>query len=244
MLYIDEYIRQRKLEDGLNEFDTTQKLSNIRLCINYIFEYFDQYLSIEGAENRSSNDNEKIRQYERSLRSFSPEVRNWLVSIYDIHKKQINRTISRILYQSDIFLFAYEDSEFRTFSYECYAQLIKKFPFMKGQSELLFKFVKEYHFNETEKYIKTVPDFSDRITEWINDTFDNYHVNLVEGFLYYLGVFYDNQDSLPAKYKIKTNSPFPEFQYCYNVKAKGNLFNIDTLYGQLANKPFIRNHKG
>ena len=171
MLYIDVYIHQRKLVDGMNEFVTSQRLSNIRSCINYIFEYFDQYLNIEGAENRTSSDNEKIRKYERALRHFSPDVKNWLVSIYDIYKKQINRNISNILYQSDIFPFMYEDSDFRAISYECYTQLVKQFPFIKDQSELLFKFIKEYH------------------------------VNLIMGFTYYLNGYWDNRASWPAKYK-------------------------------------------
>ena len=243
MLYIDEYIHQRKLEDGMNEFDTRQRLSNIRSCINYIFEYFDQYLNIEGAENRTSSDNEKIRKYERALRHFSPDVKNWLVSIYDIYKKQINRNISNILYQSNIFPFMYEDSDFRAISYECYTQLVKRFPFIKDQSELLFKFIKEYHFIESTNYGLNIPDFSSRITEWINNTFQEYHVNLIMGFTYYLNGYWDNRASWPAKYKIKVESSLPDFQYCYNVKAKENLFNIHTLYGQLGNRPFIKNHK-
>ena len=50
MLKLEEYIEKRKLEDGINEFDNSQKMNNIRSCINYIFEYFDQYLPIQGAD--------------------------------------------------------------------------------------------------------------------------------------------------------------------------------------------------
>lgn len=41
MLSLEEYIEKRKTEDGINEFDVSQKINNIRTCINYIFEYFD-----------------------------------------------------------------------------------------------------------------------------------------------------------------------------------------------------------
>ena len=50
MLSLEEYIEKRKTEDGINEFDVSQKINNIRTCINYIFEYFDQYLSIQGGD--------------------------------------------------------------------------------------------------------------------------------------------------------------------------------------------------
>ena len=63
MLSLEEYIEKRKTEDGINEFDVSQKINNIRTCINYIFEYFDQYLSIQGAERHTITENEKIRKY-------------------------------------------------------------------------------------------------------------------------------------------------------------------------------------
>ena len=38
MLKLEEYIEKRKLEDGINEFDNSQKMNNIRSCrviLNY-----------------------------------------------------------------------------------------------------------------------------------------------------------------------------------------------------------------
>jgi len=77
----EEYIEKRKLEDGLNEFDSSKKMNNIRTCIDYIFEYFEQYLPIQEAEKRTVAENEKLQKYEKSLRDFSPDVKDWLVSI-------------------------------------------------------------------------------------------------------------------------------------------------------------------
>ena len=80
MLSLEEYIEKRKTEDGINEFDVSQKINNIRTCINYIFEYFDQYLSIQGAERHTITENEKIRKYEnfgdlcRSRRIYGIEI--------------------------------------------------------------------------------------------------------------------------------------------------------------------------
>ena len=132
MQTLEEYIAKRKIEDGMNEFDTSQKMNNIRTCIDYIFEYFDQYLPIQGAEKRTVAENEKLLKYEKTLSEFSPDVRDWLVSIYDTYGKQLNRNIAHFVNDDDTFLFMYEEAEFRSLSYDCYASLIKKCP-LKNQ---------------------------------------------------------------------------------------------------------------
>ena len=41
MLTIEEYISKRKKEDNLNEFDIDKKVENIKICMDYIFEYYN-----------------------------------------------------------------------------------------------------------------------------------------------------------------------------------------------------------
>ena len=38
---IENYILKRKLEDGLNEFDLEKRQENLRICVNYVFEFFN-----------------------------------------------------------------------------------------------------------------------------------------------------------------------------------------------------------
>ena len=44
MLTIEEYIHKRKVEDGINEKIKEKRLENLRICTNYIFEYFVNYI--------------------------------------------------------------------------------------------------------------------------------------------------------------------------------------------------------
>ena len=44
MLTIEEYIHKRKVEDGINEKIKEKRLENLRICTNYIFEYFVNYM--------------------------------------------------------------------------------------------------------------------------------------------------------------------------------------------------------
>ena len=46
MISIEEYIAQRKKEDKINEFDKNACIKNIKICIDYIFEYFSNYLNM------------------------------------------------------------------------------------------------------------------------------------------------------------------------------------------------------
>jgi len=77
MLRLEEYIAKRKIEDHLNEFDVEQKVNNIKTSIDYVFEYFNQYLPLEGVENHS------------------PELKRWFVQMYDETGHQVNKTIMK-----------------------------------------------------------------------------------------------------------------------------------------------------
>ena len=39
MLTIEEYIARRKKEDKLNEFDLDARTQNMKICVDYVFEY-------------------------------------------------------------------------------------------------------------------------------------------------------------------------------------------------------------
>lgn len=44
MLKLEEYIQKRKLEDEMNEYDISKKQENMKLAVDYVFEYFNGYL--------------------------------------------------------------------------------------------------------------------------------------------------------------------------------------------------------
>ena len=53
MLSIEEYIARRKKEDKLNEFDMEARTQNMKICVDYVFEYFYNYLNITEAEEKT-----------------------------------------------------------------------------------------------------------------------------------------------------------------------------------------------
>jgi len=237
VLKLEEYIEKRKTEDGINEFDSSQKMNHIRTCINYIFEYFDQYLPLQGIEKRTVYQNEKLQKYEKALRDYSPDVREWLLNIYDTYEKQANRIIASYLSRDEEFFLMYEEAEFRALSYDCYASLIKKNPFLKNQTELLYKFIREYHIWEANKYAFSIPEvISSDITRWLKSTLEKYNVNIAMAIEQHVSGFYNSEI-------VSSDGGYKQVSTKYNYKKKTNLFDINTYYSRFSQKPFIRGKK-
>jgi hypothetical protein len=97
MLRFEEYVARRKKEDRLNEFDVHARAENMKTCVNYVFEYFNNYLSITEAEDKTVLQNQKIEKYRKQLGEYDPEVRDWLVNVYIEYGNSLNRTIGNIL---------------------------------------------------------------------------------------------------------------------------------------------------
>lgn len=145
MLSIEEYIARRKKEDRINEFIVNDRNENMRICVNYVFEYFNNYLDITEADEKTVLKDEKLDKYRNQLKEYDPEIRKWLVDIYSEYGKQMNLNIGNMLKKEKFFFLYDSDKEFRSLSYDCYSKLIKKFHFMKDQTEMLFLFIKDYH---------------------------------------------------------------------------------------------------
>ncbi len=94
MLSIEEYIAHRKKEDHLIELDVDARAENIRICVNYVFEYFNNYLNNSEFEKRTVLENEKLEKYRNQLRKYEPEVRDWLVNIKTDYDKNLNLSIT------------------------------------------------------------------------------------------------------------------------------------------------------
>lgn len=243
MLKLEEYILKRKKEDLLNEFDKNKKEDNLRICVNYIFEYFNNYLNITELEERTILKDEKLEKYRKQLCNYDQEIQDWLVNIYSEYGNFLDKSIGRRIKNEEIYFFLLsEGSEFRSLSYECYAKNIKKFPYLKGQEEMLFKFLKEYHRVESNFELRHTPVINEEIDEWVEKTKNKYHVNLYRFASDWINYFYEDKDLWGAGHKIKVqDTPFE--WYDYNYKNGNNLFNIDSLYRNMPKKPFTKGKK-
>lgn len=242
MLTIEEYIARRKKEDKLDEFNINERNENMRLCVNYVFEYFNNYLNITEAEERTVLKDEKADKYCKQLVDYDQEVRDWLVGIYLEYGKQINKNIGNLLKEDEFFFLNDSNKEFRSLSYDCYSKLIKKLPYLKDQTEMLYMFIKDYHhvMSQREKWDNNIY-ITEEINAWIEETWAKYHVNIWAFVNSWTQYFWDNDSIWPAEHKRKSKESFRK--YDYDIKQKSNLFGLDSLYRKMPKKPYTKGKK-
>lgn len=97
MLKVEEYILQRKQEDKLDEFNLDKKVENIKSCIDYIFEYYNNYLNEEEISEKKIEEDEKLRKYKKQISQYDDEVIDWLINIYQNHLNGQRILISSIM---------------------------------------------------------------------------------------------------------------------------------------------------
>lgn len=242
MLSIVDYIAKRKKEDGLNEFDYQAKAENTSICVNYVFEYFNNYLTESTSDEKTYLQSEKLEKYRGQLAHFDSETAEWLVQMFDNHDKMLNLAINNFLKKQELFLIYNTDAEFRKLSYECYKKLSKKYTFLIDYTEMLFRYIKEYH--EIKSQMRNgvnYPLITESMSIWIEETWRKHHVNLWEFTQEWVHKFFDNEQLWPATHKRKSNEAWRTYEYDY--KQKSNLFNLNDLYRRLPKKTFIRGRK-
>ena len=245
MFTIEDYIAKRKQEDNLNEFDKNKKIDNIKSCIDYIFEYYNNYLEINQINERTVLNNEKVKKFRKYLSdyNYNEEVKEWLVYIFDKYENNMNIIIKHVIEKNNLFKLYYTEAEFRKQSYECYSKLVNKYTYLKSETEMIFQYVKEYHRDISSKEIN-IPNFSDKMTKWILHTKESYGVNIVSFINQYMWNFWDEEEKWPRTHKIKVKSTYNDgWEYEYNYKKKSNLFNLDLLYAKISDRPFIKGKK-
>lgn len=251
---LEEYILKRKAEDGINEYDLEKRTENTRICVNYVFEYFNNYLDTKPADEKTVLHEQKVDKYRSILRDYIPEVQEWLVSIYASHGKYMHKQLMNLI-NDDFFLLFDSEAEFRALSYEVYPIVVKRFKFLEGQSEMVFKFVKEAHkvrsaFSPFEQNFYV----SESINEWIFDTYKSYGVNIYNFCYEWAHYFYEYPDIWPKGHKKKSKyydkrEEYKEFNlnssflWDYDYRQKNNLFGLDSMYRRMPKKSFTRGKK-
>jgi hypothetical protein len=251
---LEEYIVKRKNEDGINEYDFDKRNENTRVCVNYVFEYFNNYLDTQPADEKTVLHEQKIDKYRSILREYEAEVHDWLVSMYSSYGKYMHRQLMNLV-TDDYFLLYDSEAEFRALSYDIYPKAVKRFKFLDGQSEMVFRFVKEAH-RVRSIFPAYVQDFyiSDSINEWILDTYRKNGVNLYVFCNEWALSFYDHPETWPKGHKKKSIYYEKRSEYTcikppetlfwdYDYKQKSNLFGLDDLYKRMPKKSFVRGKK-
>lgn len=251
---LEEYISKRKREDGINEFELEKRMENTRTCVNYVFEYFNNYLETIPADEHTVLHDQKLEKYRKTLSQYNPATQDWLLALYSSHGKYMHKQLSNFITDPNFLLYD-TDAEFRALSYDVYAKAIRRFPFLDGQAEMVFQFIKEYH-----RVKSTFPPYhsdfyiSDDINEWIYDTYNKHGVNIYNFCFTWTQLFYSDTNLWPKGHKQKSEYYADRMEYKginldsslfwnYDYKQKSNLFALDNLYRGMPKKSFVRGRK-
>ena len=245
---IEEYIAHRRKEDGLNEYALEARAENTRICVGYVFEYFNNYLDSIGGAEETILHNEKVDHFRQSIvKAYSPEIKEWLVGLYAAHGKYMHIQLKNLI--NDKYFSLYDsESEFRAISYEVYPKAIKRFTFLEGQSEMVYRFIKDQH----RIYNLMDDDFhiSEHIDAWINETYKTHSVNMYNFCANYVHEYFYHPERWPAKHKYKSSyvekynlKPNDLLYWEYDYRQKNNLFSLDTLYSEMPKKHFLNRKK-
>lgn len=126
MLTIDEYIACRKKEDNLKDFDLDSRAKNIRICVNYVFEYFNDYLALHEQKAKAYMGNDKIEKYSLRVVAYCPEVKKWLIDLYSKHNNLINFSLKHVIDKNKFFLLSYTEDDFQLIADVCHTKLSRK----------------------------------------------------------------------------------------------------------------------
>ena len=154
----------------------------------------------------------------------------------------MNRQIKGPLFSDPYFYLRHTHEEFSALSYDVYAALIKKLPFLQGQTPMLLRCIQECHrINSIPYSWEFPPQVHELVDDWIMQTYNKYGVNLFRFADDWCNYFWDNVNLWPTSYRIKNSNM--SRKYSYNYKKTTNLFNLDKLYRDMPKNAFTRGKK-
>ncbi len=250
MFTLEEYIFKRKKEDGINELDIANRTENTRICVNYVFEYFSNYLDTKAVDEKTVLHEQKVDKFRNNIKDYDTDIQEWLISLYISYGKYMNRYLGNLI-DDPYFCLYTKEAEFRALSYEVYPKAAKKFHFLSNQSEKVYLFIKDHHRVKNLPYAHSV---CDSIDEWIAETHQKHDVNLYSFCSDWIETFYNNPELWPVTHKKKSKF-YEEYSreatprsnksllWDYDYKQKNNLFNLDSLYRSMPKKSFVKGKK-
>jgi len=241
VLTVDEYLALRKQQDHLNEFDVTSRSQNLRACVNYMLDYFTQYLEAKDAAVKL--DRQRSDKFRSQLEGYSIATQDWLVTIYEKYGKHMHRTLANVADSDSRFLLYHTEKEFEALTNNNIKGLVRNNTFLKGQEQRVLSFLKEYQKVKAERtmHYYDLPSVTPELSAWLNQTADEYGVSIAAFAYCYLSKFLDDREQWPLTHRIKTNEP--HWPYDYNHKRTDNLFNLDQLFPKIEDKPFLQGRR-
>lgn len=240
MQKIEDYIHTRKLKDKLDEFDFSKRSKNMGKIINYVSEYFNDYLTPEDFSEEILKLQQNLEKSRKRLEEDYPSSHLFIEAFYMEHQKRIDTFIGKVVQNSVEAPLYYQLSDYMVIAKEVlYNRLL-----MKGESEENLNNVAiavgEYMERRNEEPDRSsMKELDSVIVNWIINAYYEYGVNLLE-----FGYGYMNE--WEKKHTERTYSWDTRESYLinhYDYQYQDNPFNLNQWYGQHKDIPFIEGKK-
>lgn len=240
MLTIEDYISSRKKKDKLDEFDFQKHSENMGAVIQYVMEYFNEYLSLEDYSYEQVKTQQVIDKFKEGIIENFPTTYEFIISYYWSNKKRIDKLVSKAYEEiEDIELFYLPEDDIKVAEYVC-----KKKLGVAATEELLSNIAtmsKEYRETQIEKpSISDMKELDNAISDWVIEVYREHKVNLLDYAREISYKFYERY--VDREYDRQTET----FYYInkYDYRYQDNPFNINDIYNRNKYREFIDGHKG
>jgi hypothetical protein len=241
-LSLEEYIAKRKRKDGLNEFSAENRIKNMGKCITYVIEYFEKYLDPQKMDFEEATREAKASKLRKQLAEYDPEIVEWIIGIYKNYGTRVDRILKNYLKQNLLIQLGYGEEEFVRYAEEFIESYAKSKPYLRDQKEMVVRLLKAIvklragQFTDFGNHYRLEAE----MVKWLSETYKNYSVNLLQFASDYADKFFD----LHHEYRYNSALERVETIRDYDHRAEeSNLFNIDSLYDSVKDKPFMSNRK-
>lgn len=240
MQKIEDYIHTRKLKDKLDEFDFSKRSENMGKIINYVSEYFNDYLTPEDFSEEILKLQQNLEKSRKRLEEDYPTSHFFIEQFYMKHQKRIDTFIGKVIQNSVEAPLCYRLSDYMAIAKEVlYNRLL-----MKDESEETLNnvaiAVEEYtkRWNE-EPDRSSMKEVDPVIVKWIMDAYREYGVNLLDFAYGYMSEWEKKYTETTYSRDIKESYLINHYDYQY----QDNPFDINQWYEQHKDRPFIEGKK-
>ncbi|MEI5992044.1 hypothetical protein A5881_003600 [Enterococcus termitis] len=181
MQKIEEYILMRKKKDKLNEFDFTIHSENMGKIIQYVSDYFNNYLTPDDFNNEVLKLQQNIQKSQKMLSERYPKSRMFVEEFYLKNHKQIDTFIGKSYEKfSDVDLY-YRDEDFKKIAVDVLSNKLLIESYTQDDLQQVIVVAKEYHeYSKSKPYRSEMKELDNTIVKWVMDSYRDYGVNLAD----------------------------------------------------------------
>lgn len=240
MLTIDEFILQKKKKDKLNEFNFEKHTENMSTVIQYVMEYFNEYLDPVSFDFERNKIDQAIRKFQDEIIAKYPLSAKFIIEYFKKTKQRIDRLLYRYIEKINDYELLYTEDDFRNAALFLNKDLEKYDPEIDMES-LLKIFIAEYKKDATSApEIGDMKNLDNNIVDWVKETYREYGVNLINYAQSIIEVYHERYIDHVYDETNATSYNINRYDYRYQE----NPFDINNIYERNAHRPFFQNHKG